>query len=373
MDNFKGLGIHKDLVKGLNEIGIKVPTEIQAKVIPLLLDGKKDLVAQAQTGTGKTAAFGLPILHSIDTESDKVQALILCPTRELGQQVAKQLFKYTKYSTQVYTECVYGGEQIEKQISRLKRTTHIVVATPGRLLDLIRRKDVDIRNVKTVVLDEADEMLSMGFKDQLDQILNTVPQDVSKWLFSATMPDGIREIVNSHMSYNAQSVTVSKNDLVNKNISHKYMVCEEQDKLHVLTRFLDQEEDNRGVIFCKTKATTQKLAKQLLAKNISADAIHGDLKQKERDKIMRAFKNESLQILVATDLAARGIDIQELAYVVHYQLPDKDEYYTHRSGRTARAGNNGVSMALVTHSEIRKLKYYENTLGITFHKVSHVK
>lgn len=373
MDSFKALGIHKDLVKGLNELGIKVPTEIQSEVIPLLLDGKKDLVAQAQTGTGKTAAFGLPILQAIDTKFEKIQALILCPTRELGQQVAKQLFKYTKYSEKVFTECVYGGEQIEKQIGRLNRTTHIVVATPGRLLDLIRRKDIDIRNVKTVVLDEADEMLSMGFKDQLDQILNAVPQDINKWLFSATMPNGITDIVNSHMSYNAQRVTVSKNDLVNKNIEHKYMVCEEQDKFNVLIRFLQQEEDNRGVIFCKTKAATQKLAKQLLAKNILADAIHGDLKQKERDKIMRAFKNESLQILVATDLAARGIDIQELAYVVHYQLPDKDEYYTHRSGRTARAGNNGVSLALVTHSEIRKLTYYENTLGITFHKESHTK
>ena len=372
LDNFKALGINKDLVKGLNELGIKVPTEIQSEVIPLLLDGKKDLLAQAQTGTGKTAAFGLPILQSIDTSFDKPQALILCPTRELGQQVAKQLFKYTKYSEKVFTECVYGGEQIEKQISRLNRTTHIVVATPGRLLDLIRRKDVDIRNVTTVVLDEADEMLSMGFKDQLDQILNSVPEDINKWLFSATMPDGIIEIVNNHMAPNAQRVTVSKNELVNKNIEHKYLICEEQDKFNVLMRFLLQEEDNRGVIFCKTKAATQKLAKQLLAKNIPADAIHGDLKQKERDKIMRAFKNESLQILVATDLAARGIDIQELAYVVHYQLPDKDEYYTHRSGRTARAGNSGVSMALITHKETRKLKYYENTLGITFHKESHV-
>lgn len=373
MKNFEQLGIRKDLIKGLKELNIVTPSDIQASVIPLLLDGDTDLVGQAQTGTGKTAAYGLPLLQRIEPTRKEVQALILCPTRELGQQIAKQLFKFTKYTDKIFTEAVYGGAQIEKQISALRRPTHIIVATPGRLLDLVRRKAVDIRKVNTVILDEADEMLSMGFKKDLDEILNSLKHVRNKWLFSATIPDGIKQIVNQHLATDAHRIEVGRKQQVNKNIRHQYLVCEEQEKILALTQFLKLEKDERGVVFCKTKAATQKLAKQLIAKNIAADAIHGDLMQKERDKVMRAFKNKSLRVLVATDLAARGLDIEALAYVVHYQLPDKEEYYTHRSGRTARAGKEGTSLCLVSSREMKQLRYFEKTLGIGFDQVRRVK
>ncbi len=373
MSNFKELGISNDLIKGLNELNIITPTEIQTEVIPLLLNHNTDLVGQAQTGTGKTAAYGLPLLSRIDASKNEVQGLVLCPTRELGQQVAKQLFKFTKYTDKIFTEAVYGGAQIDKQINALKRPTHIVVATPGRLIDLVKRKAVDLRKVKTVILDEADEMLSMGFKKELDEILGFLASAENKWLFSATMPHGIKQIVNQHLSPNAHKIEVSGRNVVNKNIEHKYLVCDETEKLNVLLQFLKTQKDQRGVVFCKTKAVTQKLAKQLAAKNIKADAIHGDLLQKERDKVMRAFKNKSLQILVATDLAARGIDIDSLAYVVHYQLPDKQEYYTHRSGRTARAGKTGVSLCIVTTPELKQIKFFERVLGIGFSQIRAVR
>lgn len=372
MENFEQLGVRKDLIKGLNELNILVPTEIQAEVIPVLLNSVTDLVGQAQTGTGKTAAYGLPLLHRIDPGLKEVQALILCPTRELGQQVAKQLFKFTKYTEKIFAEAVYGGPQIERQIQALKRPTHIVVATPGRLIDLVHRKAVDIRKVKTLVLDEADEMLSMGFKKELDEIFGYLPQVECKWLFSATMPNGIKQIVNEHMSEDAYRIEVSSRNVVNRNIDHKYLICEEGDKLQILIQFLKSEEGQRGVVFCRTKIATQKLAKQLIAKNIAADGIHGDLKQIERDKVMRAFKNKRLQVLVATDLAARGIDIEGLAFVVHYQLPDKDEYYTHRSGRTARAGKKGISLCLVTTLDKKEIHRYEKVLGIGFTQIRQV-
>ena len=373
METFKELGVSKNLVKGLNELNIVTPTQIQQEVIPLLLNSNTDLVGQAQTGTGKTAAYGLPLLHRIDPGKKVVQALVLCPTRELGQQVAKQLFKFTKYTEKVFTESVYGGAQIEKQIAALKRPTHIVVATPGRLIDLVKRKAVDLYNVKTVVLDEADEMLSMGFKKELDEILSFLTNVESKWLFSATMPHGIRQIVNDHLSANAHRIEVSGRNVVNKNIAHQYLICEEQDKFHALIQFLKSEQDNRGLIFCKTKAAVQTLTKHLISKNVAADAIHGDLLQKERDKVMRAFKKGTLRLLVATDLAARGIDIEALAFVVHYQLPDKEEYYTHRSGRTARAGKEGTSLCIVTTAEMKQLRYFEKALGIGFSQIKQVR
>jgi len=373
LKTFAELGINKNLIKGLNDLNIKVPTEIQAKVIPILLESITDIVGQAQTGTGKTAAYGLPLLQRIDPNKKVVQGLILCPTRELGQQVAKQLFKFTKYTDKIFTESVYGGARIEVQIQALKRPTHIVVATPGRLLDLIRRKAVDIRNVKTVILDEADEMLSMGFKKELDEILGFLANVECKWLFSATMPQGIKQIVNQHLSATAHKIEIIAGGVVNKNIAHQYLICDDVDKLHVLLQFLKSQHQNRGIVFCKTKNAVQNLSKQLKAKNVAADGIHGDLKQIERDKVMRAFKNESLRILVATDLAARGIDIDALSYVVHYQLPDKEEYYTHRSGRTARAGKEGVSLCIVNSSEMKQLRYFEKTLGIGFSQIKQVK
>ena len=373
MSQFKDLGVQAEFVKGLADLGISEPTEIQRQVILVLLHDKTDLVGQAQTGTGKTAAFGLPLLQKIDSKRKVVQGLILCPTRELGQQVKKQLFKYTKYSDKIFAEAVYGGEKIDIQIKNLTRPTHIIVATPGRLIDLVKRKAVDLSNVKTVVLDEADEMLSMGFKKELDQILDYVASADSKWLFSATMPHGIKQIVNQHLSPDAVRIQVSGKNVVNKNIEHQYLICDEHDKLNVLLQFLKTQNGKRGMVFCKTKVATQKLAKQLKSRNIKSDVIHGDLLQKEREKAMRAFKNVSIQILISTDIAARGIDVADLSYVVHYQLPDKQEYYTHRSGRTARAGKEGLSLSLVTTCEMKHIRFFEKNLGISFKQIRAVK
>lgn len=369
MKNFTDLGISAGLVKGLKELNIIEPTDIQSKVIPSLLSENHDLVAQAQTGTGKTAAYGLPLLERMDAQNKAVQGLILCPTRELAQQVAKQLFKFTKYSDKVFTEAVFGGEKIDRQLAALQRPTQIIVATPGRLIDLVNRKAVNLDAVHTVVLDEADEMLSMGFKQQLDEILSSLTNVENKWLFSATIPNGIQEIISNHLSDDAERITVSRGNIVNTKISHQYVVVNESDKLNALLQFLKSEHKNRGVIFCKTKVAAKKLAKQLIARNFATDAIHGDLLQKERDKVMRAFKKKTLRILVATDVAARGIDISGLSFVAHYELPQSDEYYTHRSGRTARAGKEGVSMCFVETSEIKILRNYERTLGLKFRQV----
>ncbi len=373
MNQFDKLGVNKVFCKAIEELNIIEPTEIQQEVIPTLLQTNTDLIAQAQTGTGKTAAYGLPLLHKVIPSKKEIQALILCPTRELGQQIANQLFKFTKYSDKIFTEAVFGGAQIEKQISALRRPTHIVVATPGRLIDLISRKAVDIRAVKTVILDEADEMLSMGFKKELDQILSHLSNIDNKWLFSATMPDGIKRIVNNHLSKNAIRIEVSKKSIVNKNIDHQFLICEEREKLPILLQILNSERGNRGIVFCKTKVAAQMLTKQLIAKNIKTDAIQGDLKQKERDKVMRAFKKGNMQILIATDLAARGIDVEGLSFVIQYQLPDKDEYYTHRSGRTARAGKKGYSLCLITSKEIKQIRHFEKTLKISFKQIRRTK
>lgn len=370
MKDFKALGIKDTLIKGITELNILVPTEIQDKVIPLLLAGNTDLIGQAQTGTGKTAAYGLPLLQGIDPNQPIVQALILVPTRELAKQVAKQLFRFTKYTEKIFSEPVFGGEYIDIQIKALDRPTHVVVATPGRLIDLLKRRAVDLSSVKTIVLDEADEMLSMGFKAELDEILSFVTSAKSKWLFSATMPHGIKQIVNQHLSKDAHRIEVSKKNITNSNIKHQFLISDDQQKLHRLTQYLNHEfSGQRGIVFCNTKANAKKLAKQLIAQNIPADAIHGDLLQKERDKVMRGFKKEKLRLLVATDIAARGIDVQDLGFVIHYQMPDQDEYYTHRSGRTARAGRTGVSLCILNSIELRKMKHLERVLKIEFKEV----
>jgi ATP-dependent RNA helicase DeaD len=365
LKTFSELGISDSYLKALEEIGIVNPTEIQILAIPFLIAKGTDFIGQAQTGTGKTAAFGLPILNAIDADDSHIQALILSPTRELGQQIAKQLFKFTKYGAKkIFIESVYGGARIDKQISALKRPTHILVATPGRLVDLLEQKAIDLSFVRTIVLDEADEMLSMGFKKDLDTILRFTAGKRYTWLFSATMPPAIRSIIKSYMSPEAKRVVINKNDVINGDIEHKYIVCESEKKFDYLLGFLKFQGDNRGLIFCRTKADAQTVAKKLSAKNINADSLQGDMLQKERDKVMRAFKNSKLQILVATDLAARGIDVKELAYVVHYSLPESTEYYTHRSGRTGRAGNKGLSFILVTSRELPGLKRIERELGI---------
>ena len=371
LSTFSELGISEELIKGLVENNIFDPTEIQEKSIPFLLEEGTDFIGQAQTGTGKTAAFGLPLLQAIDSSDNRIQALILCPTRELGQQIAKQLFRIARYNpTRIFIEAVYGGAPIDVQIRALNRPTHIVVATPGRLIDLLEQKTIDLRNIKTIVLDEADEMLSMGFKDALAIILKQTNGIRNTWLFSATMPESINEIIKTYMADDAFRVQVDIKNVINRNIEHQYVMCiDVKDKFNTLLEFLKTQGKGRGIVFCKTKSFAQSLAKQLAAKNYLADALHGDLQQRDREKVMRAFKNEKVQILVATDIAARGIDVDNLSYVIHYQLPEQIEYYTHRSGRTARAGKKGLSLSFVTNTEMTRLKTIENELSISIQKV----
>ena len=372
MSKFASLGIHKNFIKSIKEIGIVNPTEIQEKSIPMLLNSPTDFVGLAQTGTGKTAAYGLPILQKIDAKENHIQALILSPTRELVQQIKKQLFKFTKYADErIFVEAVFGGEKIDIQIKNLKRTTHIVVATPGRLIDLIERGSINISNIHTVVLDEADEMLSMGFKQDLNRILKFTKKSNRKtWLFSATMPEDIKKIIKTYMHPNSPRVEVNKNSLVNANIRHQYTRTTLKEKLDDIIKFLEKRQHQRGIIFCRTKAGAQNFAKQLIEEGFSAGALEGDMQQKERDKVMRAFKNESLQYLVSTDVSARGIDVADLEFVIHHQLPEQMEYYTHRSGRTARAGNTGTSIAFVLPSEIEKIHQIQKELQIKFTEVT---
>lgn len=368
--NFKELGVSDAIIKGLTELNITEPTEIQVRAIPYLLDKGSDFIGQAQTGTGKTAAFGIPILQKINANKNEVQALILAPTRELVQQIAKQLFRFTKYTDKIFVEAVYGGEKIEAQIAALQRPTHVVVATPGRLIDLLVQRNVNISKIKTLVLDEADEMLSMGFADQMKKILEHTEGHRNTWLFSATMPKGIKDIISKYMSHNAQKVHIDAKNQVNKNISHSYTICTAQEKNDRIIEFLDEHEGERGVIFCRTKAGAITLTSELAKSEYQVDVLHGDMNQTERDKVMRAFKKQRLQLLVATDVAARGIDIAELAFVLHQQLPDQIEYYTHRSGRTARAGKRGISHALIHPRDVKRIQEIEEQLNIRFTKVS---
>ncbi len=362
---FKDLGLDRNYVKSLKELGIKTPTEIQSQAIPLLLNSKTDFVGLAQTGTGKTAAFGLPLLNKIDPEKNEIQALIIAPTRELVQQIKKQLFKYTKYNTaKIFTEGVYGGEKIDIQLKNLARTTHVIVATPGRLVDLINRGTINLSNIKTIVLDEADEMLSMGFKNDLTTILSQTKGNRNTWLFSATMSDDLKVIVKRYIADKAIRLEIDRNSVVNTNISHFFIETTINDKAHTLMRLLEDREGQRGIIFTRTKAGAQSLKHQLELEGFNVGALEGDMQQRERDKVMRAFKNTSLQVLISTDVSARGIDVSDLAFVIHHQLPEHIEYYTHRSGRTARAGKKGESIALILSSEHSDVKKVETTLGI---------
>ena len=367
MSTFASLGIKKEFIESIKELGISTPTEIQEKGIPILLNNRTDFVGLAQTGTGKTATFGLPIVQQIDPANNAVQALILSPTRELVQQIKKQLFKYTKYYDQkVFVEAVYGGEKIDRQINNLQRTTHIIVATPGRLIDLIERGNINLKEIKTLVLDEADEMLSMGFKQDLNRILKYTSGQRNTWLFSATMPDEIQRIIKTYMDSNAPRVEIDRNSMVNSNISHQFVKTTIKEKASFIIRFLEVRQAERGIIFCRTKAGTQNLTKLLQEEGFSIGALEGDMQQKERDKVMRAFKNESLQYLISTDVSARGIDVSGLAFVIHHQLPDQLDYYTHRSGRTARAGKTGVSIALILSNELQRIHEIEKDLNIKF-------
>ena len=369
MNTFKELGLAPGYIKGLEELGIQTPTEVQAQTIPKLLGKTTDFIGQAQTGTGKTAAFGLPLLAGVDSKQPHIQAVVLAPTRELAKQVQKQLFRFTKYTDRIFSEVVCGGDKIDRQIEALKRPTQVLVATPGRLMDLLRRKAVDLSHVKTLVLDEADEMLKLGFRDDIDEVMKITKGSRNIWLFSATMPPGIKKMISRHLSKEAPFLKIDKKHIVNPNIRHQYILCKEGEKKEKIMEFLKERGQQRGLVFCRTRADTIAFGKELEPLGVSSVVLHGDLMQTERDKIMRMFKKERARILVTTDIAARGIDVEGLSFVIHYQLPEKNEYYTHRSGRTARAGKSGISLALITRHEEKKIAQLERQLGISFREV----
>ena len=370
LKTFTELGVRADLIKGIQELGIVRPTEVQDKAIPFLIEKGGDFVAQAQTGTGKTAAFGLPLLMKIDSKANEIQAVVVAPTRELAKQIGKQLFRYTKYSDRkIFTEVLCGGDSFDRQVASLQRPTHIVVVTPGRLIDLIQKKALTLVHVKHLVLDEADEMLSMGFKKELVKIFGLTRNRRSTWLFSATIPDSINLLIKDCMSTKPHSLKVDKAHVVNPDIDHRFAVCMRDEKTQFISGFLKQQKDNRGVIFCRTKAGAVMLGRLLEAKGHPVAVLQGDLTQKERDTIMRSFKKGRFQFLIATDVAARGIDVEGLSFVIHHQLPEQDEYYTHRSGRTARAGKKGISLALIEPRERPKITRLEKDLGVSFTEV----
>ncbi len=370
MHTFKDLGLREDILRSLEEIGFVTPTEIQSRAIPVLLEKKPDFIGLAQTGTGKTAAFGLPLIHFFDPHSVRLFALILAPTRELAQQIAKELDNFGKYRSGLRTQVVYGGTPITAQIRELKKQKpHILVATPGRLQDLIDRKAVHLDEIEFLVLDEADEMLNMGFQEDIDKILEYTPDEKVLWLFSATMPPYIRKITTTYMD-SPLEVRIQPDSRTNENIDHKYIYVARSDKEAALKRVLDYLTDFYGVIFCKTKMDTQELAEYLEKEGYRAEPLHGDMSQAQRDAVMAKFRSKMTSILVATDVAARGIDVDSLTHVVHYSLPENPEYYTHRSGRTARAGKKGTSLAIVTPQDIGRIRFFERNLGID---IKHIK
>ena len=369
MNNFEKLGLSLSIVEVLDKMGFTNPTPVQEQSIPLLLtENPTDFIGLAQTGTGKTAAFGLPLIDLIDDDNDQTQALIMAPTRELSQQTAKQLNDFAKSKSRLNVEVVYGGAAIVNQIKALKRPTQIVVATPGRLLDLIKRKAVKLDQIKYVILDEADEMLNMGFKEAIDDILSHTPKERVTWLFSATMPSEIRRIVKKYMS-NPKEVSVNTSEKSNKDIIHKYVITKVSNKIPAIKRFLDRDPEMRGIMFCRTRRETQEIADNLSHVGYGVEALHGDLSQSQRDAVMKRFKAKSMQLLVATDVAARGIDVNDLTYVIHHTLPDQLESYTHRSGRTGRAGNKGISLALINPRESRKISEIERKINVKFEQV----
>lgn len=367
MTTFTDLGVREDLLKAITELGYEQPMPVQEKVIPHLLNADTDVVALAQTGTGKTAAFGLPTLQRIDTASSATQALILDPTRELCLQTSNDLTDYSKHIDNLRILPVYGGSSIEAQIKTLRHGVQVIVATPGRLLDLIKRGAVKLNNVHTVVLDEADEMLNMGFVDDINEILSHVPEQRKMLLFSATMPPEIAKIAKNYMHEPQEFVVGTKNE-GSSNVHHIYYMVNARDKYLALKRIVDYLPNIYGIIFCRTRATTQEVAAQLIQDGYNADALHGDLSQAQRDAVMKKFREHSLQLLVATDVAARGLDVDNLTHIISYSLPDDNDVYNHRSGRTGRAGKKGVSIALIHSRERSKLRQIEKHIGKTFER-----
>jgi len=365
MGNFKDIGVNDELLKSIQEMGFETPTPIQKESIPYLLTSSKDLISLAQTGTGKTAAFGLPIIQQIDPKVKHVQAIVLCPTRELCIQIAKDLIAFAKYLDYVKVLPVYGGTNIEKQIKSIKKGVQIIVGTPGRTKDLIKRKILKLDIVNKVVLDEADEMLSMGFKDDLDFILDKTPSNKQTMLFSATISKEVKSISKNYMR-DAKEIAVSKLNSSAKNIEHHIYDVSSRNKYEALKRIADFNPNIYGIVFCRTKRHTKDIANKFMAEGYNADAIHGDLSQNQRDEVMQRFRDKSLQILIATDVAARGLDVDDITHIINYSLPDDPEVYIHRSGRTARAGKSGISIAISNSSEKRKIKSIEKKGAIKF-------
>ncbi|WP_242087391.1 DEAD/DEAH box helicase [Aestuariivivens sediminis] len=367
MSTFQNLGLNDDLLQAINDLGFSTPSEVQEKAIPVLLHADTDLVALAQTGTGKTAAFGFPMLQKINVDSRTTQGLILSPTRELCLQITNEMKLYGKYCKGLNVVAIYGGASITEQARDVKRGAQIIVATPGRMKDMISRNLVDISKIEYSVLDEADEMLNMGFKEDITDILSHTPKDKNTWLFSATMPSEVASIAK-HFMHQPQEITVgNKNESTNQ-VSHEYYLVNSRDRYLTLKRLADANPDIFSVVFCRTKRDTQKVAEKLIEDGYNAGALHGDLSQNQRDLVMKAFRNNQIQMLVATDVAARGIDVEDITHVINYQLPDEIETYTHRSGRTGRAGKTGVSMVIVSKSEVRKIKSIERIIKKQFER-----
>lgn len=368
MITFSELGLDEKLIKATDALGFVNPTPIQEKSIPVLLSGTKDMIGLAQTGTGKTAAFGLPLLQLVDEKQKLAQALVICPTRELCMQIVSEMENFKKFMPGMHVVAVYGGASIGMQIRDLKRGVQIVVATPGRLIDLIERKAINLEEIKYVVLDEADEMLNMGFQEDIEFILQNTPKKEATWLFSATMPNEIRKVSKRYMT-DPFEVTVGKVNTSNKNIDHQYYVTESRHRYETLKRLIDFNPGMYGIIFTRTKMDAQEIAEKLTREGYDIDALHGDLSQPQRDKVMNAFRDKTLQLLIATDVAARGIDVKEITHVINYELPDDTEVYTHRSGRTGRAGSTGICMSIVHTKEIYKLRSIERLIQSQFHKL----
>ena len=367
MQNFLEIKLKKDITKALNELGFITPTPIQSKTIPLLMDSDQDLIGAAQTGTGKTAAFGIPSIHLADVSNKIPQTLILCPTRELCMQITNDLKKYAKYLNKIQIVPVYGGASMETQIRALKKGTQIVIGTPGRTKDMIKRKKLLLASLDRIVLDEADEMLSMGFKEDLDFILSKAPGQVQKLLFSATMPKKVTTIIKEYMN-NPVTIAVDPINTAAINVVHRYHMVQAKDRYEVVKRIADINPNIYGIVFCRTRRETKDVSNRLMVDGYNADALHGELSQSQRDEVMNRFRKARLQLLVATDVAARGLDVNNLSHIINYNLPDDPEIYTHRSGRTGRAGKKGISIAIIHSREVRRLKDIEKISGIKFSK-----
>jgi ATP-dependent RNA helicase DeaD len=367
MSTFKELGLNDEILKALTDLGYETPSEIQEKAVPQVISSTQDLKAFAQTGTGKTAAFSLPILQKLDASSKATQAIILSPTRELAVQIGKNIESFSKYMRGVNVLTVYGGANIQDQIRGLNRGVQIVVGTPGRTVDLIKRRALKLDNVQWLILDEADEMLNMGFKDELDQVLEVTPESKQTLLFSATFPREVESIARNYMD-NPVEITAGQKNRGSDNVSNEYYVVTERNRYPALKRICDANPDVYGIVFCRTKRETAQVAENLIQDGYNADALHGDLSQAQRDGVMQKFRAKSLQILVATDVAARGLDVNNLTHVINYKLPDQTEAYTHRSGRTGRAGNKGISIALITNKEVGRLRPIERKINKKFEK-----